>query len=170
MTLPPQLISISLPQFPDLRNMGFELTRKFASSVPAWRDPRPLKGICTCWAQPASSSPCLCFNQKTPLSYVSALTAQFRFQKGFESHSTRNSVKALSICISGDQMKKRKQPGSTKDGTTPLAGLDPRAAGQRGGLRPVGWDAGKLAGLRVEDRHGDSREIGPTGCWRSKRI
>lgn len=54
-------------------------------------------------------------------------------------------------------MKKRKQPGSTKDGTTPWAGLDPRAAGQRGGLRPLGWDARKLAGLRVEERHGDSR-------------
>lgn len=77
-------------------------------------------------------------------------------------------MKALSICTLGGQMERREKPGSTRDETARLAQLESRAAGQPEGVRPAGWEPGKVASLRVVERH--SSEIGLTSCWRGKRI
>lgn len=58
-------------------------------------------------------------------------------------------------------MEKRKQPGRTMDGPTWLAGRDPGAAGQREGLRPVVWEAGKPAGLEWRRGTGTAVRSGP---------
>lgn len=65
-------------------------------------------------------------------------------------------------------MERREKPGSTRDETARLAQLESRAAGQPEGVRPAGWEPGKVASLRVVERH--SSEIGLTSCWRGKRI